>query len=89
MAKILIGKTVGIVNGEYSISAATWSNKRASIVISGFTTDSVVQVAPADTSAETWLKCGIEATSQGDGMLTFTCTTTPTVDVTANIIILN
>jgi hypothetical protein len=67
--------------------AANWSNSSQTVTVSGVTADNVVFVAPAPASASEWASSGILCTAQSADSLTFTCTQTPTNDLTANVVI--
>lgn len=73
-----------------SISTSAWNGaNQATPSIDFVSASNIVSISPADASAETWVKCGIQATGQGDRYIVFSCTVKPTVDVEANVIIFN
>ena len=68
-----------------SLAVASWSNNSITVTVSGVTTSNLVIVSPAPTSAKTWAACGVICTTQAANKLTFTCESTPTTALTANI----
>ena len=68
-----------------SLAVASWSNKSITVTVNGVTTSNLVIVSPAPASAKTWAACGVICTTQAANKLTFTCESTPTVALTANI----
>lgn len=72
-----------------TISTSSWSNKQYKATAANVTASNDILVVPDDASAETVVKCGIKATAQAAGGVTFTCTTVPTASVTLKVIALN
>ena len=72
-----------------TIATSAWSNKTATVSVSGATSDNAVDVAPADSSYDAYTSAGIRATSQGSGTLTFTCKTVPTTSISVNVKVYN
>ena len=70
------------------LSASNWSNMAQTINVAGVTVDNNIVIAPAPTSHETYCETGIYCSAQASGKLTFTCTQTPTSNLTVNIMIL-
>ena len=70
-----------------SLAVASWSNKSITVTVSGVTSSNLVIVSPAPASATTWANCGVICSSQSTNSLTFTCETTPTSALTANVAI--
>ena len=56
------------------------------INVQGVTASNTVLVGPAPVSAEDYATAGIICTAQGNGTLTFTCQTIPSVDLTLNVV---
>ena len=67
--------------------AANWSSSTQTVTVNGVTANNVVFVSPAPASASEWASSGILCTAQGVNSLTFTCTQTPSNDLTANVVI--
>lgn len=68
-----------------TIATSAWSNKSATVSVSGVTADNAVDVAPAESSYDAYTTAGIRASSQGSGTLTFICKTVPTVAINVNV----
>lgn len=82
-----------LVNGAYSTTATigtvAWgAGKTATVNVDGVETNSLVFVAPAPSSYTAYTNAGIYCSTQGDGTLTFTCTTLPTNSITVNVVIM-
>lgn len=69
-----------------TLVAANWSSNTQTINVTGVTSSNVVLVGPSPVSAEDYAAAGVLCTSQGNGTLTFTCDTTPSVDLTLNVV---
>jgi len=76
------------VNTTVTLAAADWSANSQTITVSGVTATGVVMVAPAPASQSDYTDAGIICTSQAADSLTFTCDTTPTNDITVNVVML-
>lgn len=75
-----------------ALSAGNWTGSgpyTQSKEISGVTADNIVVVAPQYRSQELYYSCGVGASEQADGTLTFTATDKPTVAVYLNVLILD
>ena len=72
-----------------TIATSAWSNKTATVSVSGVTANNAVDVAPAESTYDTYTSAGIRATEQGAGKLTFTCKTVPTVAISVNVKVYN
>lgn len=68
-----------------TIATSAWSNKTATVSVSGVTASNAVDVAPAESTYDAYTTAGIRASAQGSGTLTFKCEDVPTVDVVANV----
>ena len=77
-----------IVSISVSIPAAGWSNNTITVTANGVTTTSDLLVRPAPASTRDWDNSFVLCTAQATNSLTFTCETTPVVDLTANILIM-
>lgn len=86
--------TLGAVWGRkatVSLPAANWSNLQQTVTVQGVTAanDLLVSCNPSDAAVmEAWSKAGVYASAQTANAVTFTCTKLPTVDLAANIMIL-
>lgn len=72
-----------------TLVVADWSADTQTVTASGVTATNTVAVAPAPASQADWIDGGVLCTAQGTDELTFTCDTTPSNDITVNVLILN
>ena len=72
-----------------SLMAADWVNSTQVKTVNGVTPNSTVIVAPAPASSADYSDAGILCTLQSLNGLTFTCETTPTNNVSVNVIIID
>ena len=79
------GGGVSYATQAVRILASAWSNMTATVNASAATVTNDVIVTPAPSSVSAWASAGIYCSAQGDGTLTFACTTAPTEAVTANV----
>ena len=70
-----------------TLVAADWSANAQTITVSGVTSSNVVFVSPAPASVSDYTNAGIICTAQGTDSLSFSCVTTPTNDITLNVVI--
>lgn len=72
-----------------TLAASSWSDNTQTVTVTGVTAANNVVVSPSGRdSTETWADGEVLCTSQGSNTLTFTCTTTPTADITVSVVIL-
>lgn len=72
-----------------TLASASWSNNSQTITATGITETNNVIVSPSGRdSTEAWADGEVLCTAQGSNTLTFTCTTTPTADITVSVVIL-
>lgn len=76
------------VSTSVTLTAAGWSGGTQTVGVAGVTADNHVIVAPAPASRDTYINSDVRCTAQGEAQLTFTAASTPTVNITVNIIIL-
>lgn len=72
-----------------TIATSAWSNKTATVSVSGVTANNAVDVAPAESTYDAYTTAGIRASAQGSGTLTFKCKTVPTVAISVNVKVYN
>ena len=77
-----------IVAGALTLNAAGWSGGAQTVSVAGLAASDSVIVTPAPASRDAYINADVRCTAQGDGMLTFTATTTPTAGMVINVIIL-
>lgn len=70
------------------LAKASWASNKQTVNVSGVTADNNVLVAAAPASRTVWNDAEVYCSGQGAGTLTFACSSTPTKDVTANVVIL-
>lgn len=72
---------------QVTIASADWSGTTATKTVNGVTSSNNVIVTYAPTSKSAYTTADIYASAQGTNSLTFSCTTAPSVSVTANVLI--
>lgn len=72
-----------------TIARSAWSNKTATVSVSGVTADNAVDVAPAESTYGAYTTASIRASAQGSGTLTFKCITVPTTSISVNVKVYN
>lgn len=70
-----------------TLPASGWSNNQQTVTATGVTADNAVTPSPAPESWEAAGAAGVRCTAQGADSLTFTCSETPTEDLTYNVLI--
>lgn len=86
-AVVLTTADLGATTITATLAAASWADDAQTVSVTGVTATNTVFVAPAPASASDYATGGVLCTTQATGSLTFTCTTTPTNDITVNIVI--
>jgi len=71
-----------------TLLAANWSNDSQTVNATGVTASNSVFIGAAPASITDYDTAGVKCTAQGAGTLTFTCTTTPSSDLTVNVLIM-
>lgn len=71
-----------------TLSSANWSNNSQTITVSGVTATNIVFVSPAPTSATDYASAGIICTVQASNSLTFICESTPSGNISVNVVIM-
>lgn len=70
-----------------ALPTSGWSSNTQTVAVTGVTAVNVLLVASDPACLEDWNKAGVYAYSQTSNSITFKCTKTPMVDLTANILI--
>lgn len=70
------------------IAAGDWTDNSCTKTATGVTATNTVTVAPDPTDYLAYGYAQIRATTQSTNSLTFVCTTTPTEEITVNVVIL-
>lgn len=76
------------VNTTVTLAAADWSAGTQTVSVTGMTATGVVLVSPDPTDQSAYTSAGIICSAQAAGTLTFTCSTTPTADLSVNVVML-
>ena len=71
-----------------TLNSANWSNNEQSVYVYGVTATNTVIVSPAPASQADYVAAGIYCSAQANESLTFTCATTPTSNISVNVLIL-
>lgn len=71
-----------------TLNSANWSNNEQSVYVYGVTASNTVIVSPAPASQADYVAAGIYCSAQANESLTFTCATTPSTNISVNILIL-
>lgn len=76
------------VNTTITLTAAGWSSNTQTVNVTGMTATGVVLVSPDPTDQSAYTSAGVLCTAQAAGTLTFTCSTTPSADLSVNVVML-
>lgn len=71
-----------------TLAAVNWSNNSITVTATGVTASNNVIVSPAPASQSAYTTAGVICTAQASDSLTFTCTTTPSSDLTVTVLII-
>ena len=71
-----------------TLAVADWVNDEQTVSAVGVDSNSVVFIGAAPTSVTEYNTCGVVCSAQGTDSLTFACTTTPSNDLTVNVLIM-
>ena len=82
------GGGASVVSTTATLTSGGWTSKTQTVAVAGVTTTNnvIVSYAPADRTA--WINADIYCSAQGTDSLTFKCNTTPSADLTANVLII-
>lgn len=72
-----------------SLPATSWNNMTQTINVQNVTATSIIIITPTPQSYVNYSNAGVHCSAQANQTLTFTCTKTPTVELSANLLILN
>ena len=86
-AVVLTMTDLGMTTTTATLAAASWADSTQTVSVTGVTATNTVFVAPAPASASDYATGGVLCTTQATDSLTFTCTATPTNDITVNVVI--
>lgn len=77
-----------VTTATVTLSTSGWSSNMQTVTVNGVTTSNTVIVSPAPASYTLHGAYGIYCSGQSTNSLTFACATTPTSNITVNVIIL-
>ena len=78
-----------LITTTATLTVAGWSSNSQTVNVSGVTSSNAVIVTYAPESRSAYVAADIYCSAQGSGTLTFVCTTTPSVSITVNIIVMS
>lgn len=81
--------TVQVFKASADLPMSGWSEKTQTVAVQGVTAANDILVSSAPACATEWTKRGVIASAQSNGIVTFTCVSDPTTDLSANILIMN
>ena len=70
-----------------TLTTANWSSNTQTVNVAGVTASNAVIVSAAPASYLSYGEFGVYCSAQGAGILTFTCDSTPDVNLTVNVLI--
>lgn len=76
------------VNTTVTLTAAGWSSNTQTVSVTGMTATGIVFVSPDPTDQSAYTSAGIICSAQAANSLTFTCSTTPSADLSVNVVML-
>lgn len=78
----------GVSSISVTLAAASWSGGSQTVTATGVTASNTVIIGAAPASQAEYTTCGVICTSQSTDSLGFTCTSTPTNDLSVTVLIL-
>lgn len=78
-----------ITSTTATLTVVWWSSSTQTVSVTGVTATNQVLISPDPSDLEDYAEKGIYCSGQGDGTLTFTCSTTPEASITVNVLIMN
>jgi hypothetical protein len=72
-----------------TLTTAWWSSSTQSVTATGVTASNTVIVSPALSDIADYADWGVYCSAQWTDSLTFTCDSTPSNDITVNVVIMN
>ena len=87
ISSVVGGGGVSVTVTTATLTVAGWSNNTQTVSVTGVTASNTVLVTYAPTSKADYTAADIYCTAQAAGSLTFACTTTPTSEITVNVMI--
>lgn len=78
-----------MVTTTVTLSASSWSSNAQTVNVSGVTSSNTILVSYNPESYEAYSDAAIRCIGQNNGILTFSCDSIPSVNVSVNVVILN
>jgi hypothetical protein len=72
-----------------TLTSAGWSSSTQTVTATGVTASNTVIVSPSPANIEDYATCKVYCSAQWSNSLTFSCTDTPTGDISVNVVIMN
>lgn len=79
---------VSMTSLTVTLYAWSWSSNTQTVTASGVTSSNTIIPSPAPESHKAYGEAGVYCSAQASDSLTFTCTDTPSADLTVNVLIL-
>ena len=83
------GGGISITNTNAFLAANAWFNNVQYVTVEGVTEDNTIIVTYAPDSRDAYADAGVMCVSQSDGMLEFSCETTPTGTIEVYVMIID
>ena len=83
--KLAVGATYTSI--AVTLTTANWSSNTQTVNVAGVTASNAVVVSASPASYLSYGEFGVYCSAQGAGTLTFTCDSTPDVNLTVNVLI--
>ena len=74
----------GGASGQITLSSSGWSGNSQTVSATGVTATNTVTIGPAPSSMNAAMQAGVYCSAQGQGTLTFTCSSVPSSSLTYN-----
>lgn len=71
-----------------TLNSANWSSNSQTVTVTGASASNIIIVSPTPASYEAYGEAGVRCSAQASNSLTFTCTDTPSANLTVNAVIL-
>ena len=85
-ASTIAGKQDALTSTTVTLASTDWVSSAQTVNVSNMTTTATVWVSPAPASLSAYGEAGVYCSAQAAGTLTFTCSTTPSANLTVNVV---
>lgn len=72
-----------------TLVAVSWAANSITVTVTGVTASNIIIVSPVEASYAAYTAAKVRATAQGVNTITFSCDSTPAVDLSVNVVIIN